>query len=85
MENSYKYYNNTSCKYMPCHKAEEGSDFNCMFCYCPLYLIKDCGGKYTVHYGIKDCSSCLIPHTPKGYDYINSMLMEYTRNNPLEE
>lgn len=84
MENSYRYYKNTSCQYLPCHKVKEGNDFNCMFCYCPLYLINDCGGNYVVNSGIKDCSNCFLPHDPKSYDYINSKLVEYTRNNPLE-
>ena len=48
-------------------------DFNCMFCYCPLYFLEDCGGNYTYIKGIKDCSNCLIPHKPKGYDYINEI------------
>ena len=30
----------------------------------------DCGGKYSHIRGIKDCSECMIPHAPKGYDYI---------------
>lgn len=27
-------------------------------------------------YGIKSCTDCLIPHKPKGYDYINKKLKE---------
>lgn len=73
MENSYRFFQNKQCKYFPCHKVKDDSGFNCLFCYCPLYALGDkCGGNcaYTKE-GIKDCSDCLIPHDPKGYDYIN--------------
>ena len=33
------------------------------------------GGNYKDKSGIKDCSDCLIPHSPKGYDYINQKIM----------
>ena len=46
------------------------SVFICLLCFCPLYLMDDCGGKYSHIRGIKDCSECMIPHAPKGYDYI---------------
>ena len=58
-------------------------DFNCMFCYCPLYFLEDCGGNYSYINGIKDCSNCLIPHKPKGYDYINKKIM--AENNKRKE
>lgn len=73
MENSYRFFQNKSCEYFPCHKVKDSGEFNCLFCYCPLYALGDkCGGNcnYTEK-GIKDCSNCLIPHSPKGYDYIN--------------
>lgn len=35
MENSHRFFENRECKYFPCHKGLE--DFNCLFCYCPLY------------------------------------------------
>ena len=73
MENSYCFYQNKACKYFPCHKVSNTENFNCMFCYCPLYTLGDrCGGNcsYTAK-GIKDCSKCLIPHSPGGYDYVN--------------
>ncbi len=79
MENSYRFYKNLDCAYFPCHKVENSEDFNCMFCYCPLYLLDDCGGNYKDSMGIKDCSDCLIPHRPKGYDYINEKLMDINR------
>ena len=80
MENSYRFYRNTACQYFPCHKVQKEEEFNCMFCYCPLYLMDDCGGKFRYSNGIKDCTDCLLPHRPNGYDYINSKIMEHNRN-----
>ncbi len=74
MKNSYSYFENRECEYFPCHKVSDDSEFNCLFCYCPLYPLGDkCGGNpvYTPD-GIKDCSRCLLPHRPEGYDYILS-------------
>jgi len=73
-DNSYKYFKNTACKYYPCHKTTN-EFFNCMFCYCPLYLLEDCGGNYVDYKGIKDCSNCLIPHSKNGYEYVNKKLV----------
>ena len=71
MKNNYAYFQNKDCEYYPCHK-EEGEDFNCLFCFCPLYSMgRECGGSFTyTEDGIKDCSSCTIPHSKDGYDYI---------------
>lgn len=74
MKNSYRYFKNSDCQYFPCHDTKDSQDFNCLFCYCPLFLLEDCGGNYKFYKGIKDCSVCLIPHSKKGYDYINSKL-----------
>ena len=78
MENSYRFFQNRACAYFPCHQVKDDSDFNCLFCYCPLYALGDkCGGNCTyTEGGIKDCSGCLIPHSPKGYDYINGKFEE---------
>lgn len=77
MENTYRFYRNLDCKYFPCHKVEKVEEFNCMFCYCPLYMLDDCGGNFEDKYGLKDCSNCLVPHRPKGYDHINAKIAEY--------
>ena len=71
ISNNYKYFSNTQCEYYPCHKLR-GDYFNCLFCYCPLYALGEkCGGnfEYTEN-GVKDCTNCLIPHSPGGYDYV---------------
>ena len=48
MSDNYKFFQNTKCEYYPCHKLENEADFNCLFCFCPLYMLKDkCGGNFT--------------------------------------
>ncbi len=71
MKNSSKFFNNKDCEYFPCHKVANNDEFNCLFCYCPLYLKTECVGnpKYLDN-GIKDCSSCLVPHQPQNYELI---------------
>ncbi|HHW61995.1 MAG TPA: metal-binding protein [Syntrophomonadaceae bacterium] len=62
------------CEYYPCH---DGEDMSCLFCYCPLYRMKDCGGNYKIlPGGIKDCSDCLLPHQEENYVYILLRLYE---------
>lgn len=82
MENSYRYFKNNECKYFPCHKVNNTENFNCLFCYCPLYFLGDkCGGKFSFYNEIKDCSECLIPHSPNGYDYIINKIKENIKYN----
>ena len=71
MEN-YKFFQNLECEYFPCHKGTNGENFNCLFCFCPLYALGDkCGGNFTyTDSGIEDCSSCLRPHRKENYDAI---------------
>ena len=77
MKNNFSYFQNTSCKYFPCH-TREGEYFNCLFCYCPLYALGDeCGGNFTyTEQGVKDCSSCRLPHSEGGYQHILSKFDE---------
>ena len=45
MSEYYKFFQNKKCEYFPCHKGIPEEDFNCLFCYCPLYTLgKSCGG-----------------------------------------
>lgn len=71
-ENSAKYFSNRACQYFPCHKAENTEDFNCLFCYCPLYALGGrCGGNFRyTDKGVKDCTECAIPHSEGGYEYV---------------
>ncbi len=85
MEKSYRFYTNEACKYLPCHKVENVEEFNCLFCYCPLYMLEEkCGGNFKIEGGVKDCSNCLIPHKPNGYEYINNKLGEYIADKAIE-
>lgn len=72
MENSYCFFENRSCQYFPCHKGLK--DFNCLFCYCPMYLREHCLGnpQYIGQNGkrIKNCMNCTFPHRPENYDQI---------------
>ncbi|MEE1077441.1 MAG: GNAT family N-acetyltransferase [Agathobacter sp.] len=71
-KNSHRFFENKECKYFPCHKGIK--DFNCLFCYCPLYGEEKCIGnpKYINEDGKrrKDCSECAFPHRPENYDKI---------------
>lgn len=72
MGENYKFFNHKDCEFFPCHKTNKPEEFNCLFCYCPLYALgENCGGnfKYTDK-GIKDCSSCILPHKKDNYNYI---------------
>ena len=68
----YKFVQNKECEYFPCHEGVKCEDFNCLFCYCPLYALGDkCGGSFTyTENGIKDCSRCTKPHLAGNYDKI---------------
>ncbi len=68
----YDFVQNKECEYFPCHCCGDTNSFNCLFCYCPLYALGDkCDGNFTyTQEGIKDCSSCLIPHQRGNYDRI---------------
>nr|WP_319200750.1 cysteine-rich small domain-containing protein [uncultured Ilyobacter sp.] len=74
---NHKFVQNSKCEYFPCHKMDDKEKFNCLFCYCPLYMMgEECGGnfKYTEH-GIKDCSQCSLPHIKDvGYDHIRGKM-----------
>ena len=68
----YSFFQNTACEYFPCHPTDRPEDFNCLFCYCPLYALGDrCGGNFRyTESGIKDCTSCMIPHRRDNYGWI---------------
>ena len=70
-ECSYSFTQHTACEFFPCHKTAHPENFNCLFCYCPLYALgSDCGGNFKwTEEGVKDCSDCLVPHTRDSYDY----------------
>ena len=69
MSEYYKFFQNKKCEYFPCHKGIPEADFNCLFCYCPLYTLgKSCGGNCEyLKNGIKSCINCGFPHHRKNY------------------
>lgn len=80
MQDSHRFFANKACKYYPCHRGIE--EMNCLFCFCPLYPFMDCGGDYTLtKSGKKNCSNCIRPHRPEGYDEIIRFLKEHSRDN----
>ncbi len=89
-ENSAQYFSNRACQYFPCHQEADAQNFNCLFCYCPLYALGDrCGGhfRYTAR-GVKDCTACNIPHGEDGYAYVMAHIRtvtEMTRRSDTEE
>lgn len=74
----YSFFTNRKCEYFPCHKDADPEDFNCLFCYCPLYVLGDrCGGDFFYHEnGRKDCTHCTFPHRRDSYDTIVSRCKE---------
>ena len=76
MESSYRFFENRDCKYFPCHEGLK--DFNCLFCYCPMYHIKNCPGNPEFMdirgKSIIVCSNCTFQHQPEHYDAIIEVL-----------
>lgn len=72
---NYKFNQNRACEFFPCHKGVKEEQFNCLFCYCPLYMLGDeCGGDFKVTNGVKDCSNCVRPHDTDSYAFIMSKM-----------
>lgn len=73
-ERKYAFFSHKECEYFPCHATSDAEKFNCLFCYCPLYVLgHQCGGNFTyLPNGYKDCSECMYPHIPDHYDEIVS-------------
>ena len=65
----YSFFQHTECEYFPCHQTSKPEDFNCLFCYCPLYALGDkCGGNfYYSKKGIKVCTKCIFPHVRQNF------------------
>lgn len=79
MTNSYRFFQNKECEYFPCHKVENEEEFNCLFCYCPLYRENKCIGNPIYFLNakgqkMKDCSQCEVIHRPEAYDKVMQQL-----------
>lgn len=72
LPNSSSFFRNVSCAYFPCHEGVEPGQFNCLFCYCPLYALgKACGGACVyLPSGVKSCEHCAFPHRRENYDAV---------------
>jgi len=85
----FKGFTNHKCEFFPCHDIEDAvyvhnprTDFNCLFCYCPLQFL-ECPGPYNVFTdsnGItrKDCTHCTIPHDgiSQSWEFIQDWLVK---------
>ena len=83
-QQNYSFFQNKNCEYFPCHKTDSPEEFNCLFCYCPLYALgRKCGGSFRYNEkGVKDCTNCLVPHRRENYAYVTgrySEIMELVR------
>lgn len=86
----YSFFQNRECEYFPCHDIENAEDFNCLFCFCPLYALgKHCGGNCTFRSnGNKDCSGCTLPHERANYQKVLDKygeIMDLIRKNDSEK
>lgn len=85
----YDFFQNKECEYFPCHPAADPETFSCLFCYCPLYCLRDrCGGSFQyTESGIKDCSGCIRPHRRENYGLICEKMgevLELAKKDPAE-
>ena len=69
MEKHYSFFQNRDCEFFPCHEGVPEEDFNCLFCYCPLYALGEkCGGGYVyTEKGVKSCERCAFTHRRERY------------------
>ena len=64
MKPSSSFFQNRACECFPCHEGVPLDEFNCLFCYCPLYALGDaCGGNFSYSAsGVKVCTNCTLLH-----------------------
>lgn len=80
----HAFFCNRACEYFPCHPEADPERFNCLFCYCPLYVLGDrCGGDFRYSAGgNKDCTLCLFPHQPENYKAVLGRYREIVARMP---
>ena len=81
---NFAFFNHMNCEYFPCHNLGtiRSESFNCLFCFCPLYGLDDCGGVFTyLGNGCKDCSACIFPHRKENY----GLIIERLKNAPITQ
>ena len=74
VQGDQRFFQNRGCPFFPCHRGVEEQDFNCLFCYCPLYALGDrCGGNFRyTDSGVKSCEDCPFPHRRENYERVLS-------------
>ena len=77
-----KFFTNRNCEYFPCHSGIDESEFNCLFCYCPLYLLgENCGGGFVItEKGVKDCTACTFPHRKSNCEAMQERIKKAVKN-----
>ena len=75
---NYAFFQHRDCEYFPCHKGVAEENFNCLFCYCPLYCLgENCGGNFVYRDdGTKSCLDCAFPHEREHYARIRERFPE---------
>ena len=68
----YAFFQHRDCEFFPCHEGVAEEEFNCLFCYCPLYALAErCGGAFCyLPSGVKSCVDCAFPHIRENYDAV---------------
>ena len=86
-DKAYSFFSHRRCEYFPCHPTGDPENFNCLFCYCPLYALgRACGGNFRyTEKGVKNCSRCTLPNRRESYGYIIAKLREMVRQMAEEE
>lgn len=81
MSKNYSYFSHKECEYFPCHETADPENFNCLFCYCPLYALGDkCGGNFVyTEKGYKSCINCSYPHKKENYDKVTKRCMDLVK------
>ena len=80
-EKEYSFFSHVKCELFPCHDTQDKENFNCLFCYCPLYYLgSECGGNFAyTSSGVKNCINCTLPHERDNYGYVTDQLKEIVR------
>lgn len=84
---AFSFFTHYDCEFYPCHPIAEGETLNCLFCYCPLYMLgKECGGEFRyLENGVKDCSQCLLPHRPENFGLVTERFQDIAKRMAKEE
>jgi len=77
----YAFFSHRECEAFPCHPIDDTDNFNCLFCYCPLYTLGgECGGSPEFFQdGLKNCTNCELPHERDNYGVIIAKLQDVMR------